>query len=96
MNRGPDGERLGPDRSRNEANGGIFCWEFCWEFLLGIPHEMLVICKEIIYQNMPEKNQSDLEGNYVSEIFLSYNGSAVFFEGMVPVGSLELLLKKNI
>ena len=30
------------------------------------------------------------------KIFLSYNGSAVFFEGMVPVVWLELLLKNNM
>lgn len=23
----------------------VFCWNFCWEFFMGIPHEMLVICR---------------------------------------------------
>ena len=52
MNRGPDGERLGdptwgPTRPVDLHNfaGNVY----------GILHEMLVICKRIICQNMPEK-----------------------------------------
>lgn len=75
-----------------EFSAGNFAGNFCWEFLM----KCWWFVRKLSIKICLKKNQSDLEGNYVSEIFLSYNGSAVFFEGMVPVGSLELLLKKNI
>lgn len=71
-----------------EFSAGNFCWEFlmkCWWF-----------CKGIIYQNMPEKKIRSWREIMFRKIFLSYNGSAVFFEGMVPVVWLELLLKNNM